>query len=248
MNSKPLLWDLPTRVCHWAFALSLTGSFAVALGVDDDSPLFRLHMLLGLAAVFVLGVRIVLGLVGSKSARFASFPLQPRVVIEYFRAIITRAAERRDFAGNNPGSALAAVAMFVLVPVVVASGLWGGEAFEEVHEVAAYLLLGVIGAHLLGLAVHWVTRRDPIALAMITGRKSGPASPALASSHRVWGAVVLIAIGTWTGALFRGYDANAGTVRVPLMGATLRLGENEGAENHSGRERESRRRHDHDDD
>jgi cytochrome b len=252
MNQKPLIWDLPTRVCHWAFALSLTASLTIALTVDDDSPAFRLHMLFGLVAVFVLLVRIVLGLVGSRSARFTSFPISPRSVVSYFRAIVRNDPQRQEFAGNNPGSALAAVAMFALVPVAVLTGIGaGGEAFEEVHAVAAYTLLGVIIAHLLGIAVHTITRRENISVAMINGRKAAPSAEALPSMRLVWGLLAVLIIGAWSTALFRNYDSATKTVRVPLIGATLRLGESEADEKASGhgdKEHRGQPRRDHDED
>lgn len=252
MNRKPLIWDLPTRVCHWTFALSLTASLTIALVVDDDSPLFRLHMLFGLVAVFVLLIRVILGVVGSRSARFTLFPLSPRTVVNYFRAVAFRDAQHPEFAGNNPGSALAAVAMFVLVPVTVLTGIGtGGEAFEDVHAVAAYVLLAVIVAHLLGIAVHTISRRENISAAMITGRKVAPVTGELRSMRPLWGLLVVLAIGVWSTALFRGYDPAASTVRVPLTGATLRLGENEVGENrseHGQKERRGGTHRDHDDD
>lgn len=252
MNRKPLIWDLPTRVCHWTFAVSLTASLVIALMVDDDSPLFRLHMLFGLVAVFVLLIRIVLGVVGSRSARFTSFPLSPRTVFSYFRAVVSRDAQHPEFAGNNPGSALAAVAMFALVPIAVLTGIGtGGEAFEDVHAVAAYALLAVVVAHLLGIAVHTISRRENISAAMITGRKVAPVAGELRSMRPLWGLLVVLAIGVWSTALFRGYDSATNTVRVPLTGATLRLGENEAGEHgseHGEKERRGRPRHDDDDD
>ncbi|HLP02376.1 MAG TPA: cytochrome b/b6 domain-containing protein [Opitutaceae bacterium] len=250
MNGKPLIWDLPTRICHWTFALSLTASLAIGLTVDDGSPLFRLHMLFGLVAVFVLAVRLVLGVVGSRSARFTSFPLGPRSVVSYFRSVVLHETRRPEFAGNNPGSALAAVAMFVLVPLIVLTGIGaGGEAFEDVHAVAAYALLAVIGAHLLGIAVHTITRRENIGAAMVTGRMAAPPAGELRSARPFGGLIVALAIGAWCVALYRGYDAGAGTVRVPLVGATLRLGENEDDEKRSERGAEAGRDHkDRDDD
>jgi cytochrome b len=234
------------------FALSLTASLVIALAVGDDSPAFRLHMLFGLVAVFVLVIRIVLGVVGSHSARFTSFPLRPRSVVSYFRAVVFNDAQRPEFAGNNPGSALAALAMFALVPVVVLTGIGtGGEALEDVHAVAAYALLGVIVAHLIGIAVHTITCRENIGVAMISGRKIAPADGALQSVSPMWGLLVVLVIGAWSTALFRGYDSAASTVRVPLTGATLRLGENEASENdseHGDKKHRGRTRHDHDED
>lgn len=249
MNPKPLIWDLPVRICHWAFALALTLSLSLALAVDDDGPLFRWHMLFGLVAAFVLAVRIVLGLVGSRPARFTSFPLRAETVWQYIRDVITVNPQRREFAGNNPGSALVAVAMFVLVPAIVLTGVWADtEIAEEAHGILAYILLGVIGLHLAGIVVHTITRRDNIGLAMVDGRKTAPPSASLRSAHGVWGMVVLAATAAWSFALLKNYDPVAATTRLPLFGSTIHLGENKGAEDRSGRSGETHRPKRHDDD
>jgi cytochrome b len=241
---KILIWDLPTRLFHWAFAGSLVATFVFALGVDDDSPLFRLHMIFGLVAVFLLALRIAWGLFGSYYVRFASFPLNPTKAVQYFAGIVSGMAKL--YVGHNPGSAAAALAMFALVPVIVFTGLGGGgEAFEDVHEVLAYALLAVIGAHLLGLVIHARRYDDGTATSMITGTKAVPAEAAIRSAHPAWGLAFFAVAAAWTVALISSYDANAATVRVPLVGATVQLGENEGGEDdeHEG----GREDNDHDD-
>ena len=232
---KTLVWDLPTRFFHWAFAGSLSASFAIALLVSHHHPLFQLHMLFGLVAMFLLVVRLLLGLFGSRHARFASFPLRPGEVLRYFPGAL--AGRARAYAGNNPGSALAALAMFALVPAVVVTGIGrGGEALEEAHEVLAYALLAVIGAHLLGLVLHTLWHRENIAAAMLTGRKPAPPEQGLRSSHPVWAAVVAGVSLAWIVALFAGHDARASTVKLPLLGLVLHLGENEDADGRRGRD------------
>lgn len=249
--NKILVWDLPTRFFHWSFALCVTASFFFATAVGEHSPLFPLHMVFGIAATFLLALRILLGLFGSRHSRFVNFPLRPDDAVRYFVGALTGRARR--YVGHNPGSALAALAMFVLVPIVTFTGIGnGGEAFEDVHEVLAYALLAVIGAHLLGLILHRIRHRENIALSMVNGRKETEAPEAPAHEHRLAG-VAFAAIATaWIAALILSYDANASTVRLPVIGTTIALGENESGENDGG-EREGddgddHRGGDHDDD
>jgi cytochrome b len=227
--NKLLIWDIPTRLFHWAFAASLSAALGIGFLVDDDSPLFQFHMLFGLVAAFLLLLRIVLGLIGSRHARFSRFPLRPAEIAGYFTGVFT--GKTRRYAGNNPGSALAALAMFVLVPLLVFTGIGtGGEAFDDIHEVLAFLLLGAIGAHLLGLIVHTLRHRENIAAAMITGRKIASPDEALKSAHPIWGMLLLITGAVWIVAFFANHDANAATVRLPLLGAVVPLGENDSGE------------------
>ena len=64
--TKILVWDIPARLLHWAFAASLGAALAIGLLVEKEHALFQLHMLLGIIAIFLLAVRLVLGLVGSR--------------------------------------------------------------------------------------------------------------------------------------------------------------------------------------
>lgn len=221
-----LVWDIPTRLFHWAFALSTTLSFVFALAVGEHSPLFQLHMLFGLIAVFLLALRVMMAFFGSRYARFASFPIRPGEVVRYFTGVLS--GQARKYAGHNPGSALATLAMLVLIPAIALTGaLGGGEAFEEVHEVLAYVLLGVIGAHLLGIVLHSLRHRENIALSMIDGKKSVAPEEAIASGHPLWGAAFCAAAVAWVFALFSNHDVKAATVRLPVVGAVVQLGENE---------------------
>jgi hypothetical protein len=139
---------------------------------------------------------------------------------------------------------LAAVLMFLLVPALFFSGIgFGGEALEEVHEALAWALLAVVGLHLLGLAWHTYRHRENISLVMITGKKAGLPEDAIASAHAAWGIVVSVAAGLWIAALFAGYNARTAKVKLPGIGVTLPLGENESS---SGKREKHGR--DHDDD
>lgn len=168
---KILVWDIPARLFHWAFAGSLTAAIAIGFLVDDDAPLFQLHMLFGIVALFLLSVRVVMGVAGSWHSRFASFPVQQREVIGYL--ISAAVSKTKLHAGNNPGSAVAAVLIFLPVPASQISGIgYGGEALEELH--------------LAGLAWHTIRHRENFSLAIVTGRKSGKTEDAISSSHAVW--------------------------------------------------------------
>jgi cytochrome b len=235
--TKILVWDIPARLLHWAFAASLGAALAISLLVDKERPLFQLHMLLGIVAVFLLVVRIVLGLIGSRYSRFASFPVHPRELASYLTSAVV--SKTKLYAGNNPGSAMAAVLMFLLVPALFISGIgYGGESMEELHEVLAWALLAVIVMHLMGLAWHTLRHRENISLAMVTGKKTGLPENAIGSAHAVWGMIILIVSGLWIAALFAGHNEQATTVKLPGLGVSLSLGEKESGEGKQKRDRD----------
>jgi cytochrome b len=164
--NKILIWDLPARFFHWAFAVTLTLAFILGLIGEDGGPLFQYHKLLGLVAVLLLVLRIILGVVGSRSLRRTSLSIRPTEIWGNFTGIL--AGRHQSYPGHTPGAALAAIAMFILVPLVFTGFPRGGEAFEELHAVLAYTLCGVVAAHILGLIVHtiryrenWTTRVGP---------------------------------------------------------------------------------------
>lgn len=224
--TKILVWDIPTRLFHWAFAVSIAGATGIGLLVDDEQPLFQMHMILGIIALFLLAVRVVLGVVGSRYSRFASFPLRPREVFTYFTSAVF--SKTRLYAGNNPGSAMAAVLMFLLVSALFISGIgFGGEAAEELHEPLAWALFVVVLLHLLGLAWHTIRHRENIAVAMVTGKKTGLPEDGTPSAHAAWGMVLAIAAGLWIAALFAGHNPGSATIKLPGLGVTLQLGEHE---------------------
>lgn len=235
--NKILVWDIPARLFHWAFAASLTAAIGIGFLVDDEQPLFQWHMVLGIVALFLVAVRIVVGLVGSRYSRFSSYPVHPREVAGYLISAVV--SKTKLYAGNNPGSAMAAVLMFLLLPALFFSGIGsGGEILEELHELFAWALLAVIGMHLAGLAWHRIRHGENLSLAMVTGRKTGRPEDGIASAHPAWGAVLLIGAGLWIAALFASHDSKSATVKLPAIGVTLQLGEKESHGGTKGHDRD----------
>ncbi len=244
---KVLVWDVPVRVLHWGFALSVSAALGIAFLVDEESPFFQLHMLFGLTALFLVAVRLLPGLAGSRHARFSSFPIHPREVFTYFADALR--AKTKRYPGNNPGSAVAAVLMFLLVPALALTGTdWTGGMREDLHEIAAWALLAVVALHLLGLVWHTLRHRENIAASMITGKKSGQDGDGIPSANLVPGLVLLLLSGAWIAALFSSHQPGAANVKLPVLGVVVPLGENESGEKESGRAKHDRAdRHEDDD-
>jgi cytochrome b len=165
------VWDRFVRFFHW----SLAGLVLVAFVTGDEAE--QLHIVVGYAIVALLVARVVWGFVGPKHARFADFVKSPKEILRYAREALSGKAPRH--LGHNPlGGAMAAALMAALLGVCwlgyLLTGDGGGsmEEFEEVHEAAAYGLLGLVALHLLGVFWTSVTHRESLVKAMITGRKS----------------------------------------------------------------------------
>ncbi|MDO5674969.1 MAG: cytochrome b/b6 domain-containing protein [bacterium] len=84
-----LVWDIPNRIFHWIFAGSLALAMAIGFVGDDDAPFFRLHMFLGMVVLFMLVIRLVLGLAdyaipGSPASRCKHGKSQPTSIARPF--------------------------------------------------------------------------------------------------------------------------------------------------------------------
>lgn len=221
-----MIWDVPIRIFHWAFAFCCIGALAIASFSEDNDAIFPLHMLLGIAACFFLVLRLALGVFGSRHNRFKAMLFSPVETLRYMIGIVTGTAPH--YVVHNPGTSAAATGMFLLVPLLFWTGyLSAGEGWKEIHETFAHILLALIVAHLAGMTIHTFRHRENIALSMITGLKQGPDGQGLRSSHPVIGAVLLLISVLLMIGLFAGYNAAKRTVTLPLFGYMIQMEENQ---------------------
>lgn len=212
-----LVYDLPMRVFHWTFAGLFIAAFLIANTVDDELPAFSYHMLAGLLLVATVLLRIVWGVVGSRNSRFSSFALHPRDLILYFSRIFS--GDQRKWAGHNPASSWATVAMFVwtlglgMTGLLMANGY--GEFFKDVHELMANAFLVTVLLHIAGVILHGIRHQDGIAFSIVDGRKTG-VSPALTISRQrpAVAVIFMILIVSFAGYLVRNFDGPTKSLKV----------------------------------
>lgn len=220
---KSIVWDLPIRVFHWLFALCCLGAFGLAVAGEHDPDLFALHMLLGISAGFMLATRLVLGVVGNRHNRFAAMLFPPKEIFAYLRDAV--AGKARRYLVHNPGSAMAGLAMFAAVALLVWTGAFPpDESFRELHGAIGFALFGLIALHLAGIANHTLRHKENISLAMVTGNKQGSPEEGLRSHRPIAGIALLLISLAWIGSLLRNYDARTRSVAIPLTTAKLQLG------------------------
>ena len=197
-GTRPILvWDAPVRVFHWLMVLSFAGAYLSA-----ESERWRLlHVTLGYTMAGLVAFRIVWGVLGTRYARFSTFVRGPRAVARYVGAMLR--GEPEHHTGHNPAGALAILALLGLTVAIAASG-WttyndlAGEWVAEAHEVAANLMLLVVGVHIAGVVVASWLHRENLVRAMVTGRKPGLPADGVRSAWRTV-AVLLLAgvLGFW---------------------------------------------------
>jgi cytochrome b len=74
------VWDLPTRLFHWALlALVIVAWFTG----EDDGPAALVHRYAGEAVAGLIVFRVIWGFIGGEHARFADFAAGPSAVIAH---------------------------------------------------------------------------------------------------------------------------------------------------------------------
>ena len=224
-----MVWDWSIRVFHWLFAFTITVALGIALLVDEHSPLFEWHMLLGLCAGFLLIMRLALFIFGSRPENITGLLAAFRSAPAYFRHL--RGMPSKCHGGHNPLAWVVYLAMFLLLAGTVWTGInMQTELAEDLHELFAYGLLATIAAHLIGLVFHTLRFRENIAMSMIDGRKKAQPAERIRSAKPILGAIILLLCLVFMGQLFARYQPGSGQVQIPWIGWVITLGENESDE------------------
>ncbi|MGF1648947.1 MAG: cytochrome b/b6 domain-containing protein [Hyphomicrobiaceae bacterium] len=189
-SSVPV-WDVPTRLFHWALVLSIVGSWASYEFSDWlRDPTLKIHRYFGYAAVILIVWRLLWGVFGPRAARFAVFVRGPVSVATYTWDLIR--LRERPYASHNPLGAYAVLALLGFVLVQSSLGLvavehnwttWGPlshlikdgalqSRLTKLHGQFFYWgLLILVGIHVAAALYHSIFRGEPLVRAMVTGRK-----------------------------------------------------------------------------
>ena len=160
-SSTVKVWDPLLRVFHW----SLVFFFLFAFITEDDW--LNLHVQAGYAVSFLIGFRLLWGLVGTRTARFMNFVKSPTVMLAYLKEILSRKVPH--YLGHNPLGAAMVIILLLGITLVSLSGMaliasegngplagsfvasWDADWMEEVHEFFANCTLLMVTAHVSGV-------------------------------------------------------------------------------------------------
>jgi cytochrome b len=186
------VWDAPVRLFHWLLVACFAGAWYTA----ESESLRELHLTFGLTMAGLVALRIVWGLIGTPHARFAQFVRSPSAVLAYLKSLRERHPEHH--AGHNPAGGWAILMLLTLIGVTAASGWFTysdlGDAWEELHEAGANLLMGIVVVHVLAVLVSSKVHGENLVRAMFTGRKRGEAAEDNGPARRAVAAVLLVAV------------------------------------------------------
>jgi cytochrome b len=171
------IWDLPTRLFHWALALLVGFSF-VSAKVGGDW--IEWHFRSGYAILTLIVFRLLWGVAGSRYARFATFRCSPRAIASYLRGGVA-------VAGHNPLGALAVIVMLLSLLVQGTTGLFATDdiasegplmklvsnsaaaLLTRVHRWNEKVLIALTVLHLAAVLYYLFVRRRNLIVPMLTG-------------------------------------------------------------------------------
>ncbi|MDD2893477.1 MAG: cytochrome b/b6 domain-containing protein [Halothiobacillaceae bacterium] len=184
------LWDLPVRLFHWLL-LAAVVTAAVSANLDAMS----VHVWAGQTVLGLVLFRLLWGVLGTRTARFANFVRSPKVALAYARSL--RAQMKVLHLGHNPLGAFSVLGLIALTLIQAGTGLFTDddvmtqgplahllssgtrEWLTSLHKLNFNLLLGMIGLHLLAIALYWRLGRQNLLRPMVTGKACVPAERAV---------------------------------------------------------------------
>ena len=179
---KVLVWDLPIRLFHWSLVIAVGGLW----WTGERGPI-ETHALLGYVVLALLLFRILWGLFGSETARFASFLRGPAAGLEHVRHLAAQGPLPHP-AGHNPLGGWSVILLLIVLLILSITGLflYDDEIFwaplnafvtEEtenqlgwLHHVAFDALLVLVALHVAAIFLYWAVKRSNLVGPMLTGR------------------------------------------------------------------------------
>ena len=135
------VWDLPTRLFHWI----LVGLIAFSWWSGKQEHI-DWHIWSGAAVLTLLLFRLMWGLVGSSTARFANFVGGPKAIRTYLQDM-----KGWRPIGHSPLGALSVVALLGTIGIQVGLGLFSVDKDGLYEGPLAYLISGDLSEEIADL-------------------------------------------------------------------------------------------------
>jgi cytochrome b len=179
------VWDLPTRLFHWALVVLLF----FAWGTQEYNHM-EWHVWLGYTILTLLIFRLVWGFIGSDTARFSRFLRSPFAALRHLKHLHRRADDTE--VGHNAAGGWMVLVMLALILVQAGTGLFANDDantegplmhfvskdesdfLSHIHSINFKLIEIAIALHLLAIVAYLVLKRQNLVRPMITGTKRLP--------------------------------------------------------------------------
>jgi cytochrome b len=198
------VWDLPTRLFHWLVVALVAAAYATSRLDWMDW-----HAWCGEALLALVLWRLLWGIFGSDTARFARFVAAPRRAWQHLVEIRRREVDREP--GHNPAGGWMVLVLLALLLGETLTGIYVGNDVADqgpltdltpppianlitaLHRLLWQALVAAVILHLLAIFVYFAVKRHNLLLPMVTGRKrlpDGVPSPRIASLARAFAALL----------------------------------------------------------
>lgn len=184
MKQKIKVWDMPTRLFHWALVLAIPFMWFSA---DTGGNWLNWHLLVGLLILGLWVFRLCWGVWGSDTARFAQFVKGPVQIKRYLAGDISECEQP----GHNPMGALMVVGLLAAIGLQLGTGLfaadentfthsgflngWVGEdvgsVMRVIHVNFFWVLVAMIALHVSAVVAYKLVKKINLIHPMISGYK-----------------------------------------------------------------------------
>ncbi|MCR6480110.1 cytochrome b/b6 domain-containing protein [Variovorax sp. ZS18.2.2] len=175
------VWDLPTRLFHWALAIAVLGLIGTGL-----NGIMEWHFRLGYTVLALLLFRLLWGFVGGRWSRFAAFIYAPGSVVNYLRG----RAHPDHLIGHTPLGALSVFGVLAILAFQVATGLMADDEISASGPLTRFVsgavvsfatgwhkaqgkwtVITLVSLHVLAVLFYVLVRRHRLVRPMVSGDK-----------------------------------------------------------------------------
>ena len=201
------IWDLPTRLFHWALVLLVLTSWASA-----EFNYMKVHVACGFGVMTLVIFRVIWGLVGSDTSRFAFFLKSPIAAIQHLLHMTRREPDTE--VGHNAAGGWMVLGLLAILALQIATGLCANDdAMTEgplalrvgkersdwlthIHYLNFKAIQIAVALHILAIIAYRVLKGHNLVTPMITGKKRLPGNiRAPAMMHPVFGLAIFAVSG-----------------------------------------------------
>ena len=177
------VWDLPTRVFHWALVFCVIGLVVSGLRGGDAMVW---HFRMGYTVLSLLLFRMVWGLIGGHWSRFSSFIYAPSTVLAFLKGY----GKPEHSVGHNPLGAGSVFAMLFFLLAQVGTGLFADDdisnsgplskfvtnatvslATNYHKNIGKFVLIALITLHIAAILFYWFKKKENLVKPMLQGDK-----------------------------------------------------------------------------
>ena len=181
--AKVRVWDLPTRLFHWALAACVVG-LVITGQMGGDA--MQWHFRLGYSVLTLLLFRLVWGFVGGYWSRFVVFVPTPNRLISYLKSGDTAIVS----VGHNPLGALSVLGLMLAALLQAGAGLmsddevfasgplvgkvpsdWVPLASFFHTEVGKWILICLVTLHVVAIVWYRIKKSEDLVGPMLQGDK-----------------------------------------------------------------------------